>query len=132
MSDLGFTAVAMTAERIARTSPFGEAAYTVIDVDLDKEIDVTQFADELGTAAGFPVMVAMITPFDDIVAKLYVTPPVAEDVIVEALRVHQIDDLYGLDESQRQRRELMIKLVSGQALNDEELRNALKLALASA
>lgn len=127
----GSEVVVMTARQLAVTSPFGEDEYTVIDLDLDKEIGVTQFADELGRAAGFRVMVALITPCDEIVAKLYITPPVAEEVIVKTLRAHKIDDLYGLDESQRQRHELMIKLTSGEELNNEELREALRLALAS-
>ncbi len=126
MSDMSF--VVASPERIAMSNPFGEAE--CVSVDLRKDINVTQLADEIGRLTGFPVMVMEI-PFEGLVSKLHVSPIVDEETIMRAIEDHEIDDLYGMDDRQRERGELMRKLSSEEEMSVEEIRRALMIALAS-
>ncbi len=122
--------VTSSPERLAMTNPFGDAE--AVSVDFGGEVNVTQLAAEIAELTGFPVMVALVKSDDpDPVSKLYVTPVVNEEVIVRAISDHEFDDLYGMDESQRERYELSRKLSSGDELTVEEMRRALMIALAS-
>ena len=122
--------VTSSPERLARSNPFGDAE--AVSVDLGKEVNVTQLADEIRALAGFPVMVASAKSDDPVlVSKLYVTPVVSEKLIVQAVKDHEPDDLYGMNAVQRERYELMRKLSSGDELSEEETRRALSLTLAS-
>lgn len=124
----GITFTVASPERLAMSNPFDDMA--CVSVDLGKEINVTQLADEIGARAGYPVMLAMIIS-ETAQPRLYVRPVVDEETITQAINDHEIDDMYGLSDERRERNTLIRKLSSGEGLTTEEMLYALRLALAS-
>lgn len=127
--------VTASAQRLAATNPFGDRP--CICVDLFAEVNVAQLAEEIGELAGFEVQLSAISPQPGTPlsrsnpAKLYVHPQIGEAVITQAVNSHRIDPMYGFTQDQRDRAELVRKLHQGQDLSQDEMRQALRLALAS-
>lgn len=123
MSD-DMTYVVTKGEQFAMSNPFGDTQCAAMDVD--KSINVTQLANEIGVLAGLPVMVSMISAPDH-KPRIYVCPVVSEEVLTQAVNDHRADDHYGMDRLQRKRQELRTKLSSSDELSLVEMRDVLIL-----
>lgn len=125
---------AIPPEVVAASNPFGQQDSAM--VQLHKQVNLSQLVDELAVATGRTVQVALVNPspgnnLRDGEVRLYVTPPLPEHVLAEVVGAHEPDELYGLDEGQRERAELVAKLRRGEELSPAERDRALLLVLAS-
>lgn len=131
--DLETLHVVMTPAKLADTNPF--AGQEVYVTEVSQEINAAQLTDEIGKAAGFDVQLSVInrrpgTPIgEDNPAKVYIHPPVDGRTVHAKIRAHQIDDLYGLTQDQKDRIVLVGKLRRGEDLTQDEMTRALRLAL---
>jgi hypothetical protein len=121
-------------ERIAKANPFGEAECVVVEIE--REVNVSQFTDEIETKVGHKVQVSLTNVHPDQPigmdnpARLYVTPVVPEKLIAEAISEHSADELYGMPAGQQERLRLAAKLEAGEELTIAEVNQALRLILA--
>jgi len=117
--------VAHSAEEI---TPFpDEDAYLTT---VDKDIDVSQLADEITKASGVNVVVVVMHNPLGSGGELYVRPPVDAELVEAAVQAHVPDPDYGLSEEVKERQALMKKIDGGIPLTSDEVMRALKLSLA--
>ena len=120
-------------EVMAATNPFPEEQS--VTLDLQREVNVTQLADEISALVGFEVSLALVnlTPELDVThggtQRLCVMPAIKDHILLQALADHEPDELYGFSDDQRKRQELVVKLKKGEPMTEEEMRQALLLAL---
>lgn len=128
----GMMYAVMTPQKMADTNPFDGDCYSTT---VNKEVNVSQLADEIAASVGFDVQISFVNSQPDIPvgpdnpAKMYVHPQVDGRVVRGKIRAHQINDDYGFTEDQLRRRELMRKIRLGEELTDAEMREGMRLAL---
>lgn len=107
--------------------PFGHVES--VSVDTESDVNLAQLSDEIGVLNGAPVQCAMVSL--DTGARLYITPPVSEELIARAIAAHEPDELYSLTPEQRARHELAEKIKSGTEINNADLLRALGMTIGS-
>lgn len=120
-------------EAVLRAANPFPADSTVVSVG--RAVQPSQLADEIEAEVGYGVQLMAISlqPGTEVTpeapGRLYVTPPVPEDALRRVIERHEIDELYGFSEEEREKYELLRKLHRGEDLTPEELRRALMHAL---
>lgn len=121
-------------EMLAMANPFGQQ--DCVSMDLVREVNLSQLADEIGAAAGVQVQLTVANPEPGkhhlnrtLPNRLHVLPPIPEQVLREVISAHEPDADYGLTEEQRERFALLEKLRQDKKLTSAEMAQALIVAL---
>lgn len=106
--------------------------FDAISVDTESDVNLCQLADEIHVLNGSPVRCALIPLGEGRQGnRLYITPPVTEELITRAIMAHEPDELYSLTPEQRMRHEMAEKIQSGSDISHEDFLRALGMALRS-
>lgn len=119
-------------DALAIVNPFGNRDAAV--VDLNKEVSLSQLADEISTRTGIKTELVLTQPRPSSAfrsPRLHMCPPVDEETLREVIAAHEPDQDYGLSDDQRERVDLLKRLREGKKMTQEELQRALVLSLSA-